>query len=299
MKSQNVQYLNELKVALNAAMFAGDYFCSQIDSERVVKIKSSAADLVTEVDPFCENLIRETILRNFKNDFILGEESVAPGAKAAVEAISEASTFERLWIVDPLDGTNNFISRIPLSVVSIAFAEGGLAKVGVIYDPYRKEVFFAIREFGAFIAKANEVTRWLSFQYASQELPGVKMRVSNCTEFEQSIVATGFPVRGNEKEWATNKALEVSKLVRSFRAMGAAALHLAYVASGRLDLFWEYELNAWDIAAGMLLVEEAGGIVKSMKNENGLLMRDILACCTEKLADTFGTVFLNHNLKQR
>ncbi len=296
------EYLIELQVALKAALFAGDYFRSQIDSEWIVKMKSSPSDLVTEVDPFCENLIRETIHRYFTNDCILGEESTAPGSEAATLAIAESLAAERLWIVDPLDGTNNFVARIPLSVVSIAFACKGETQVGVIYDPYRGEVFFSARGFGAFTAKAHVIARWLSESKRIHEIANVKMMVSNCEWLNHSVVATGFPVRGCEKEWATERALLVAKQVRSFRVLGAAALHLAYVAAGRLDLFWEYELNAWDIAAGMLLVHEAGGVVRALGALNetiNLQTRHIVACCTQGLAAEFAEIFLKNNIEKQ
>ncbi len=286
-------YQDELKTVLKAALFAGDYFQSRIDQVQNVKMKSSPSDLVTEVDPYCERIIRETIHRCFDEDFILGEESVAPGAKAAKEAVNEAELSNRLWIVDPLDGTNNFVSGIPLSVVSIAFAMDGVTHIGVVYDPYRKEMFTAVRGFGTYIAKDVEVRKWLNSQASSTVIPGVRSRVSACEQLEHAVVATGFPVRGNEKETATANSLHIAKQVRSFRALGAAALHLAYVAAGRIDLFWEYELNTWDIAAGMLLIEEANGIIREINGQKTTLTtRNILASGTKSLVKKFDEIFL-------
>jgi myo-inositol-1(or 4)-monophosphatase len=288
-------YQTELEAALQAALFAGDYFRSRVNCVQTVKIKSSLSDLVTEVDPFCERLIRDTILRRFEEDFILGEESVAPGAKAASEAIKEVTLKPRLWIVDPLDGTNNFISGIPLSVVSIAFSVNGETQIGVVYDPYRQEAFYALQGYGMYVARDFEIRNWLQ-NTCLDTLPGVKSQVTGCEQFEHAVVATGFPVRGAEKETASVKSLQIAKQVRSFRALGAAALQLAYVAAGRLDLFYEYELNAWDIAAGVLLVHEAGGVIRQIDGSKVTLeTRDILTSCSEKLIDEFDAVFRMEN----
>jgi myo-inositol-1(or 4)-monophosphatase len=284
-------YQIELETALRAALYAGDYFRSRIDHVQTVKMKSSPSDLVTEVDPFCERLIRDTIHRRFDGDFILGEESVAPGARAASEAITDAANRHRLWIVDPLDGTNNFVSGIPLSVVSIAFAVEGVTQIGVVYDPYRKEMFLAVRGLCMWIAKDFEIRNWLE-NVCMDKLPGVKSKVTDCEQLKHAVIATGFPVRGAEKDTATLKSLQIAKQVRSFRALGAAALHLAYVGAGRIDLFWEYELNAWDIAAGMLLVEEAGGIVRQLDGRATCLKtRNVLAAGTRELLNEFDAVF--------
>lgn len=129
-----------LTVAITAALAAGDYFRDRLHAEKTVKIKSSLSDLVTDVDPACERIIRDTIWSAYPNHQILGEESVAPGAEASAEAVHGVAEASHLWIVDPLDGTTNFVYSIPLSTVSIGYAEGGSLVAGVIYDPDRKSV---------------------------------------------------------------------------------------------------------------------------------------------------------------
>ncbi len=297
----NVQpnYLLELAVALAAALYAGDYFQAKIDLTQTIKTKSSPSDLVTEVDPFCEKLIKETIHRNFREDVFLGEESVAPGTQAATDAIADVVAKSRLWIVDPLDGTSNFVARIPLSVVSIAFSVQGVTQVGVIYDPYRNELFYAHCGLGAYIVSAQEIRNWHAQQVRKNLPPGRTITTSTCIDLHRAVVATGFPVRGSEQSLATRNALVILNQARSFRALGAAALHLAYVAAGRIDLFWEYELNAWDIAAGALLVKEAGGIARPIHDAPDMLRtRHILACGTLALSETFAAVFSNQNLEK-
>jgi myo-inositol-1(or 4)-monophosphatase len=260
--TQSEPWFKPLAVATRAAIEAGDYFRSRIDSVREVKTKSSPSDLVTDVDPECERRIRQHIAEAFPEHEVLGEETTEPGSAASAKATAKAANAQHLWIVDPLDGTTNFVQGLPLSVVSIAYAEAGKLCVGVVYDPYRQEVFYAVRGIGAYRVSAYEASDFANGQ--STSLPGEKLQVANEKELRACVVATGVPTRGEARAWTTEAALNLVGKVKSFRALGAAALQLAYVAAGRLDAFWEYDLNAWDLAAGVLLIQEAGGIVREI-----------------------------------
>lgn len=266
--NETKRWRRELAVALQAATEAGDYFRSRIDNVLEIKTKSSPSDLVTDVDPLCERMIRERIASSFSSHSVLGEETTAPGAAASAEAVAKVSQSAHLWIIDPLDGTTNFVHGLPLSVVSLAYAENGRVCVGVIYDPYRGEMFYAVRGEGAYsIRRSAGVAAFhdlVDSVLENETLPGTRMSVAESKDLVRCIVATGVPTRGDARAWTTEAAIRLIGKVKSFRVLGAAALHLAYVASGRIDAFWEYELNAWDLAAGVLLVEEAGGVVHEL-----------------------------------
>ncbi len=330
-----------LSVALTAAVEAGDHFQVRIDAVKDVKTKSSPADLVTNVDPECEAMIRRRVHAAFPHHILLGEEGIPPGAAASVAATASAAAADHLWIVDPLDGTTNFVHSMPLSVVSIAYAYRGVVQVGVVFDPYHDEVFFARRGQGAYRARRQQALAWsarflpgtanlLSGAASSQErnsrrgipqsekgqdsdlwvpglqasematddkgfspLPGDAILVSQACEIRQAIVASGFPARGRQAKERTEAGLKVVARARHVRALGAAALHLAWVASGRLDGFWEYDLNAWDVAAGMLLVQEAGGQATAVGGgPYSLQVRDVRVACTVNLGEELDSALI-------
>lgn len=277
------KWLLQFRVALVAAAKAGAYFKSRLYTELQVKAKTSLADVVTDVDPACERMIRNTIHQIFPTHQILGEESVAPGAIASAAAIEQVQSADFLWIIDPLDGTSNFVSGIPLSVVSIAYAEQGQVRVGVIYDPYREEFFTAMSGHGVRRFTLIEADDWIKegvdWHVLTYQTTGIKAQVSQVMALERATVATGFPVRSGQRDRLMERGVDVIARAKSFRALGAAALHLAYVAMGRLDVFWEYDLNAWDLAAGVFLVAEAGGHIVNLHTDNipfTLTTRDIL-----------------------
>jgi myo-inositol-1(or 4)-monophosphatase len=265
-----------LITALEAAVEAGRYFKSRIHTELQVKTKSSPSDLVTDVDPACEKMIRQRIAQSFPTHAVLGEETTEPGAVASTRAASEVARVASLWVVDPLDGTTNFVHGLPLSVVSIAYVESGVGQLGVIYDPYRDEIFYGLRGHGAYLTSSTAAMDWAKAPAA--ELPGTSMQVSSVQELRRCIVATGIPTRSPTYQQTTQATVELLHKIKSIRALGAAALHLAYVASGRIDAFWEYDLNAWDLSAGALLVTEAGGCVSELGGgAYNLQVRNILA----------------------
>jgi len=269
-------YVSLASAAFRAARAAGDHMIRRYRTELVVETKSSLADVVTDVDRACEEAIRRTLSDAFPHHRVLGEEGVRPGREAAVEALANCLDCTDLWIVDPLDGTTNFVHQLPLSVVSIAYASGGEVNFGVVLDPYRGEWFYALRGQGAYAAGDHDVRAWLAAP--SEDWPGKRMRVSGVCELRRAVMATGLPVRHRDRKRVMQRATDVIAEVKSLRTLGAAALHLAYVAAGRIDVFWEFDLNAWDIAAGALLVQEAGGVIQSMQGEPySLRVRDVCA----------------------
>jgi myo-inositol-1(or 4)-monophosphatase len=191
-----------------------------------------ATDVVTEIDHACEKLILGEIRSNFPSHSILAEESG-----------SLNSGSEHCWYVDPLDGTINYAHRIPLYAISIAYARAGKVQLGVVYDPTRDECFSAERGKGA----------WLN---------GESLQVSDCSDLHHALLATGFPYHNQEK-FRNNLRIfgELTRGTQGVRRLGCAALEVCYIACGRMDGYWEQEINAWDIAAGTLIAEEAGASV--------------------------------------
>jgi myo-inositol-1(or 4)-monophosphatase len=228
-------------VAINCAAKAGEWIKIKSGTFTELDLKYSKHDLVTEVDKGTERMIRNLIATHFPQHSFLGEEGVEPGPEASARAIERVSDAEYLWIVDPVDGTTNYVHGFPFFSVSIALAHRGQVMVGVIYDPMRDELFVAERGKGAYVH-------------------GRKMQVSQEPALAQSLVATGFPSDHHMALPVNLKGIQaIAPQVRNLRSAGSAALHLAYVAAGRLSGLWEIGLSSWDIAAGSLLVEESGG----------------------------------------
>lgn len=200
--------------------------------------KSSAIDLVTEIDRGAEALIVEAIRAHFPDHSILAEEGGSlPGVST------------HRWVIDPLDGTTNFVHGLPIYSVSIALEIDGLATVGVVYHPSLDECFVSVRGRGA-------------------SLNGRAIRVSATPTLDESLVATGFPYDVRETQDTNLPEYEAfTRRSRIVRELGSAAITLAWVAAGRLDGFWELRLGPWDVAAGALLVEEAGGRVTDLGGE--------------------------------
>lgn len=199
-------------------------------------------DLVTEVDLRSEKYLLDQIGKKFPEHKILAEESGEIQGNA-----------EHLWYIDPLDGTTNFAHELPIFSVSIGYTFGGVVKLGVVYDPMRDELFSAESGKGA----------WLN---------GVPIHVGETLELKQSLMVTGFPYdrfssNVNNLENFSRMALKV----QGIRRLGSAALDLCYVACGRVDGYWELKIAAWDIAAGILIAQEAGGKVTKMSGAKDLL----------------------------
>lgn len=213
--------------------------------------EKSPNDFVTEVDQRAEQTIVEIINKAHPRDAILAEEG----------SCINLNKSERVWIIDPLDGTRNYMHDIPHYAVSIALQVDGVLKESMIYDPFKDETFTAVSGSGARVNNR-------------------RIRVSQTKSLEKSLVAFGFPFRQCEaiREKFFTKINQLMPLCSDVRRSGSAALDLAYVAAGRYDAFWEFGLESWDIAAGALLIKEAGGFVLDMQlGENYLQSGDVVA----------------------
>jgi myo-inositol-1(or 4)-monophosphatase len=216
------------------ALQAGAILRAAYGQEHKVHYKG-LVDPVTEVDRQSEVFLLGQIRERFADHTIITEESG-----------HLQGTNSHCWYIDPLDGTVNYSHGVPMFSVSIAYAEGGRMQMGVVYDPLRDELFSAARGEGA-------------------QLNGDPIHVSDTTELIRTLLATGFPydIPGRTKNLVEYSKL--SMLTQGVRRLGSAALDLSYVACGRLDGFWEMELGAWDLAAGTLILEEAGGIATDLR----------------------------------
>jgi myo-inositol-1(or 4)-monophosphatase len=223
-----------LDTAIEAAKAAGEVLREGIDKIAWIEHKGEI-NLVTEMDIKSEKLIKQKIGETYPDHQILAEESDVP---------KQESPFR--WIVDPLDGTTNYAHGFPMFCVSIALEIDGRVEAGVVYDPIRNELFSAARGAGA-------------------KLNGKAIAVSDEVALGESLVATGFPydLRTSEANNLDNWNAMIFR-ARAVRRAGAAALDLCYVAAGRFDGFWELKLHPWDVAAGGLIVEEAGGKVSDL-----------------------------------
>ena len=222
-----------LNIGIRAAYAAGDHIIRYLDRVQDIPVNSKGRnDFVTEVDRQAEAIIIDTILKSYPNHSILAEESG-----------QQSHNKEYLWVIDPLDGTTNFLHGFPQFAVSIALKFRGELDQAIVYDPLRQELFTASKGAGAFLNKK-------------------RIRVSNKNSLEGALLGTGFPFRDNSRLELFIKSFRAFfPMTAGIRRAGAAALDLAYVACGRLDGFWEFDLNEWDIAAGTLLIIEAGGNV--------------------------------------
>ena len=252
-----------LNIAVKAARRAGSIINRAALDRTQLEIRSKQAnDFVTQVDRAAETAIIDVVRQAYPDHAILGEESGALEGKNPSGTTSKA---EYRWIIDPLDGTTNFIHGFPQYCVSIALQHRGAIEHGVVYDPAKNELFTASKGRGAF-------------------LDDRRMRVTKCANLKDALVGTGFPFKEMSRLDSYFKQLrEVMKNSSGVRRAGAAALDLAYVAAGRLDAFWELGLSPWDMAAGALLIQEAGGMVGDLKGDTGWLESGDIAAATPKV----------------
>jgi len=223
-----------LNIAVSAARKAGNVMLNGLQKRGKIKISLKGRnDFVSEIDQQAEAVIIDTIKRAYPQHAVLGEESGYQGGEQA----------EYEWVIDPLDGTTNYLHGNPQFCVSIALRHHQRLEQGVVYDPTRDELYTTSRGQGAFLNDR-------------------RIRVTNLTSLEHALLGTGFPFREQQDLSAyIDMFRALSTQTSGIRRPGSAALDLAYVAAGRLDGFWEMGLNPWDIAAGVLLIQEAGGIV--------------------------------------
>jgi myo-inositol-1(or 4)-monophosphatase len=247
-----------------AAVEAGKLFLSGRPAQIITK---SPSDYVTDVDINCQNLIKDTIRSKYPGHKFLAEE--------------DGCNFEAkddLWIIDPIDGTTNFIHGLKHSAVSIAFYSENEVKAGVIHNPYTNETFTAIKGKGAF-------------------LNGRKISVSYESEMKKGLIATGMPFRKHEKIPKYFQCLgEVLRNSSGIRRMGCASLDIAYTACGRFEGFFEGWLSPWDIAAGILIIEEAGGTVSDFQGKKDYFQHGCIIAASQKIYPRFFEI-INNALK--
>ena len=236
----------------NLARQAGAIQRAGYDTEHQVGYKG-IIDLVTEVDHQSEAFLLGEVRRDFPEHHIFSEES----------GIIQGNV-GHIWYIDPIDGTVNYAHHVPIFCVSIGYASNGVLTFGAVYDPMRDEMFLAERGQGA-------------------HLNGRPLRASSVTELQRSLLATGFPYDA----WDTPRDnfanfIKFGKLSQGVRRLGSAALDLCYVAAGRFDGFWEIALNAWDVAAGGLIAEEAGARVTNVRGDPDYVSppQSVIACAS-------------------
>jgi len=249
-----------VEIAREAGALLSKYF-----ERRVTFELKGEHDLVTEADRASEQLVIERLSAHFPSHSIVAEEGGG-----------HTGSSEYCWYVDPLDGTTNFAHGFPMYNITMALEQSGELIAGVIFDPEHNEMFTAERGSGAYLNNR-------------------RIRVSKVNRLENTLVATGFPSKKRHENVNIHFYYQLAMLTHGVRRAGSAALDLAYVASGRLDGFWEFGLNSWDMAAGILLIAEAGGKCSDMKGgsvslrgphllaDNGLVHQQIV--------DLFGEVF--------
>ncbi len=225
-----------LNVAVMAARSAGNSLVRNLNRLEKLEVEVKGHnDFVSDADRKAEQIVIDTVHKHYPDHAIHAEESGVQGESDTV------------WIIDPLDGTTNFLHGFPVFAVSIGVQVKGRVEHGVVYDPLRQELFTASRGQGA-------------------QLDGRKIRVSGRRDLEFALVGTGFPFRQGQRELEPymNMLRKVLENTSGVRRPGAAAIDLCYVAAGRLDAFFETGLAAWDLAAGSLIIREAGGIVSGL-----------------------------------
>ncbi len=229
-----------LQLALSCARTAGELSLKRMKEPFLVEYKTSASDLVTAVDKEVEQAVVQAILRQYPDHGILGEESTFQG---------DPKQFDTLWIIDPIDGTTNFVHQQINFSVSIAVYHRGQGLIGVVYDPSRDEMFYAVKGQGA----------WLN---------GRPLRLDRQVKLEEALLCTSVFWNKRAEQMGIDQIVKrLAGKVRGMRLLGSAALEMAYVAAGRLDGYISLSLNPWDFCAGRLIVEEAGGMVTNMSGD--------------------------------
>lgn len=249
-----------LNTALGVARSTGEMIAKAFEQVDMVDVESKGAnDFVTKVDRASEQRIIDGIRKRYPDHSFLGEEN------GLIEGNGDGKDY--VWVIDPLDGTTNFIHGVPHFAISIALKIKGQLEVAVVLDPIRREEFTAARGRGA-------------------QLNGRRIRVSSKAKLENTLLATGFPFRPNQSgifDAYMGMFGDFARSTAGIRRAGAASLDLAYVAAGRYDGFWEFGLSEWDMAAGALLVTEAGGLIGDMRGGMDHLKKGDVVCGAPKL----------------
>jgi myo-inositol-1(or 4)-monophosphatase len=256
----------QLNIAVAAARAAARVINrGSLDLDTIKVATKQRNDFVTEVDQAAEDVILENLRSAYPDHYFLAEESGFSDSKGNPGNAEDAKVADFVWVIDPLDGTTNFIHGMPHYAISIALMQRGMVTQAVVYDPNRDELFTATKGAGAYLNNR-------------------RIRVSKRVKVEESLVGTGFPYR---QIGAIDRYMDLLKRVTmkaaGVRRPGAAALDLAYVAAGRYDSFFELGLAPWDVAAGSLLVTEAGGLVGDFEGESNYLFGDETLAANPKL----------------
>ncbi|MDP5274045.1 inositol monophosphatase family protein [Chengkuizengella axinellae] len=256
---------NYLEVAKQIAKEAGLLLENRVTDEFQVEQKKNVFDLVTEMDLASEKLIKKQIKKHFPEHQIIGEEGVSDGTDNLEALFDHIADIPFAWIVDPIDGTTNYVNGLHSYTVSIALVSYGKILIGVIYNPSLDEMFWAEKGKGAF-------------------LNGNSIHINPTEKLNESVISTGFPtdIEGARK-YVLQGISQLGIVARNIRVLGSAALHCAYVAAGKLNAYWEIGINVWDVAAGVLIVKEAGGnVIDTLGNPYQLSTRNLI-CSNGKI----------------
>ena len=219
------------QTAIKAAKLAGKIMLENYGNVGKISFKENDRSILTKVDLQCEKAIISIIKEKFPDHNIIGEESPMQNKNS-----------EYTWVIDPIDGTTNYLQNIPFFCVSIALAKNNMPFLGVVYEPIRKELFYAERNKGAYLTDN-------------------KIKVSSKTNLNEAVILPGLSSTSHVSVNTLEKAKKLSGKVRGIRITGSAEINLSYVACGRMDVFLHENIKAWDAAAGAIIIEEAGGLV--------------------------------------
>ena len=258
-----------LEIAKKAAKQAGSVLMDHMGKVEVRE--KNPRDLVTAADIASQELIEKLITTHFPDHEFLGEESGGDSGATSSHSGGGSLKGEYTWIVDPLDGTTNFVHQLRSFSVSIALIHNGKPIVGVVHDPWCDECFHAIEGQGAFL---NEK----------------QIGVSKCKRLHDAMVVTGFSTSVTKNSIEASRFVEMLGKAQTIRRLGSAALNLCFLACGRVDAYWATNLNAWDIAAGMLIQQEAGGHLRPIQAEFDLFQPEFVAASTPDLASEIFSV---------
>ncbi|MCI0517516.1 MAG: inositol monophosphatase [Woeseiaceae bacterium] len=252
-----------LNVAVMAAHSGGDTLIRSLNRLEKIKVEQKGRnDFVSEADRKAEQAVITVIRKHYPDHSIVAEESGAQGDS------------DYVWVIDPLDGTTNFLHRFPVFCVSVGLMHKGRLEHGAVYDPLRQELFTASRGQGA-------------------HLDGRRIRVGKITAIERALIGTGFPFRESNRSLPPYMKMLEKAICHTagVRRAGAAALDLCYVAAGRLDAFWETGLSIWDMAAGALIIREAGGIISGLDGSEDFLESGHVLAGSPKIYSAIAKLF--------
>ena len=266
--------LERKEFAIELARQAGKTILESSKSLKKIELKDSFADLVTETDKGIEKFLFEELKRKFPNDRFIGEESMN----------KEEWTNEPTWIIDPIDGTTNFVHTFPYSCVSIGLSINKQSYLGIVYNPSFDRLYVAVKGEGAYLFEGNKKD-------------GIKLQVRNCSSLDEALVMSEFGgQRDDAKKECVFRNLEViGWRCHGVRSLGSAAMNLCAVASGHADAYYEFGLHIWDMAAAALILNEAGGYACDTRGGPlDMQNRRLIGACNEHIAKQISTTLPIH-----